>query len=149
MKALIVDDHNLFRDGLAQLLQRNLADCEITHAASVADAAAVLADDEKDLVLLDLFMPDARGVEGLKRLRAIVPDVPIVIVSASEAALDIDAAIAAGAAGYIPKSVSAPAFTDAVTGIVERGEVWLPESHRQATARGAGTGLPALTARQV
>ncbi len=122
MNILIADDHGLFRAGIEGVLVRLDADTRIDHAATLDEAKAAAAAGAFDLVLLDLFMPGMDGAAGIAQLRAIAPATPIVVVSASEAATDARAAIAAGAAGYIAKSVSPDRFLDTLRRIVETGE---------------------------
>ena len=84
-RIIIVDDHPLFRGALAQALTASLKGAEIAEAGSLDELTARLAGNgDVDLVLLDLAMPGVQGLSGLLFLRAQHPEIPVMIVSASE-----------------------------------------------------------------
>jgi DNA-binding NarL/FixJ family response regulator len=80
---------------------------------------------EIDLILLDLSMPGVHGVSGLLYLRAQHPEVPVVIVSASDDATTIRQCLDCGASGFIPKSQPVERIREAIRRVIG-GEVWLP-----------------------
>jgi len=95
---IIVDDHPLFRGALGQALQASFAEAEILEAGSLDELTGKLEGaDDIDLVLLDLAMPGVHGVSGLLYLRAQHPEVPVVIVSASDDAATIRQCLDCGA----------------------------------------------------
>jgi DNA-binding NarL/FixJ family response regulator len=123
---IIVDDHPLFRGALRQAMGDSFADAEVLEAGSLDELTLLLASvGEIDLVLLDLTMPGVHGLSGLLYLRAQHPEVPVVIVSASDDASTIRRCIDCGASGFIPKSQPVEAMRDAIRRIMG-GEVWLP-----------------------
>lgn len=123
---IIVDDHPLFRGALSQALGDAFADAEVLQAGSLDELTQLLATaGEIDLVLLDLTMPGVHGVSGLLYLRAQHPEVPVVIVSASDDPSTIRQCLDCGASGFIPKSQPVEAMRDAIRKIIG-GEVWLP-----------------------
>jgi DNA-binding NarL/FixJ family response regulator len=123
---IIVDDHPLFRGALGQALQASFAEAEILEAGSLDELTGKLEGaDDIDLVLLDLAMPGVHGVSGLLYLRAQHPEVPVVIVSASDDAATIRQCLDCGASGFIPKSQPVERIRDAIRRIIG-GEVWLP-----------------------
>jgi DNA-binding NarL/FixJ family response regulator len=123
---IIVDDHPLFRGALNQALRASFADAEIEEAGSLDELTDRLSGGgETDLVLLDLTMPGVQGLSGLLYLRAQHPEVPVVIVSASEDTATIRQCLDCGASGFIPKSQPVARIREAIRKIVE-GEVWLP-----------------------
>lgn len=135
---IIVDDHPLFRAALGQTLSGE-AGTVVEEASSLDElSAALAADRDCDLVLLDLNMPGARGFSGLLLLRAQYPDIPVMIVSAVEEPTTIQRALELGAAGYLPKSVG-PAEIRAAIETALRGDIVAPMGHdfaatdRQAT----------------
>ncbi|MBK6434771.1 MAG: response regulator transcription factor [Rhodanobacteraceae bacterium] len=104
---LIADDHPLFRLALTQALRAIAPDATLIEADSLAAACAQLdARHDIDLVLLDLHLPDSRGLMGLASLRAEHPAVAVAMISANEDPMVIRRALAFGAAGYIPKGAS-------------------------------------------
>jgi DNA-binding NarL/FixJ family response regulator len=125
-RVLLADDHPMFREALRAAVNRLRPDFLIDQADSLATTRAALQrDDDVDLVLLDLKLPDCEGLAGLLALRAEFPHAPIIVVSASEDALTVNNAIAAGALGFIPKSASMAMMSDALATILD-GDVWTP-----------------------
>lgn len=125
-RVIIVDDHPLFRDALRQALSDSLEGCEIAEAGSL-DALSELLDDgtDTDLVLLDLAMPGVKGLSGLMYLRAQYPEIPVVLVSATEDPAAIRRCLEFGASGFIPKSLPAETIRTAVKEVLSGG-VWTP-----------------------
>ena len=125
-RIIIVDDHPLFRAALRQTLAAS-ADTQIEEAGDlVALGAALEADRECDLVLLDLNVPGAHGFSGLLLLRAQYPELPVMVISAVEDVKVIRRTFELGAAGYLTKSVG-PADIRAAIDAVLAGEVFVPE----------------------
>jgi len=123
---LIADDHQLLADALAQLVRDNEADSEVLHAGSLDDAMDKMdRDDAVEIVLLDYDLPGLGGVEGLERLCNRHPKVPCAIFSSSEDFGLASSALASGAAGFIPKSMSAPGFFHAIK-LMQVGERFIP-----------------------
>lgn len=128
MKILVADDHKLVRDGLKPFLQELAPNVEVLDAANMDEAlAAASAVPDLGLVLLDLMMPGMDGLKGLEALRAKCPGVPVVIVSGFSSRDHVVAAVQAGAAGFIPKTVSGTAMVNALR-LVLSGEKYLPSS---------------------
>ena len=119
-RIIIVDDHPLFRAALRQTLGG--ADLAVEEAGDLnALIAALEADRECDLVLLDLNMPGAHGVSGLLLLRAQYPDIPVMIISAMEDHKVIRRTFELGAAGYLPKSVGPGDIRAAIDTVLDGG----------------------------
>ena len=99
---------------------------EVLEAGSLDELTERLATaGETDLILLDLTMPGVHGVSGLLYLRAQNPEVPVVIVSASDDAATIRQCLDCGASGFIPKSQPVEKIREAIRRVIG-GEVWLP-----------------------
>jgi DNA-binding NarL/FixJ family response regulator len=125
-RIIIVDDHPLFRAALRQTLAGMEPGGKVEEAGNLeALSAALEADRDCDLVLLDLNMPGAHGFSGLLLLRAQYPDVPVMIISAVEDPALIRRSFELGAAGYLPKSVG-PSEIRAAIDAVLRGEISVP-----------------------
>jgi DNA-binding NarL/FixJ family response regulator len=128
MQILVADDHKLVRDGLRPFLQELHPGADILDAATLDEAmAAVERADRLGLVLLDLMMPGMDGLKGLEIVKARCPDIPVVIVSGFSTREHVVAAVQAGAAGFIPKTVSGTAMVNALR-LVLSGEKYLPSS---------------------
>ena len=137
MKLLLVDDHALLRDGLALMMAQEFDGLQVLQAGTVAEAHAALRDHpDVRLVLLDLGLPDGDGIEALPRLREAAPGAVLVALSADEKHETVLAAIAAGAAGYIPKTAQSGVMMAALR-FVLAGGVYLPAAvlERRASER--------------
>jgi DNA-binding NarL/FixJ family response regulator len=109
VRILIADDHALFRDGLRSLLQSQ--GHEIVGEAPNGKMAVELATKLRpDLVLMDVSMPELDGVAATKELTAQMPDVKVIILTASEHNETLFDAIKAGAQGYLLKNLEAEEF---------------------------------------
>ena len=129
MKILLVDDHGLFRAGLCRLLQDLEPNLQVEEARSVGSAEQ-FSGRVFDLILLDLNMPDAKGIDALNRIKLSFPDSTVVVISGEEDPRIIHSVIEGGACGYIPKS-SEPNILLVALRLVLEGGVYLP---RQAMA---------------
>ena len=102
-RVLIVDDHPMMRQGLAQLID-NEPDLRVGAEAESAAAALDRVIAQKfDLVLLDVSLPDKSGLEVIKDIRAQKPELPILVVSMHDEALYAERVLRAGARGYLMK----------------------------------------------
>lgn len=128
MKVLIADDHPLVRDALARTVLELDAAAQV-HQAGDFDSLLHLARDESagpaDLALIDLNMPGMNGVAGLRRLRELLPTLPMVVASGQDDAATIRAVLAAGAVGFIPKSERSDMLLSALR-LVLAGGVYVP-----------------------
>ena len=153
-KIIIVDDHPLFRGALRQALSQALEQVAINEAGSLDELTAALqADANVDLILLDLSMPGVQGLSGLLYLRAQHPEIPVIIVSASEEPATIRRAIEFGASGYVPKSQPVDNIREAVRTVLA-GNLWTPKDVDLAASEAAGDDdlvarLSTLTPQQV
>jgi DNA-binding NarL/FixJ family response regulator len=151
---LIADDHPLFRGALRQALGSLMPHATVIEASGLDEVMAAMGRErDLDLILLDLTMPGVQGFSGLMYLRAQHPDVPVVIVSASEEALVIRRALDFGASGFIPKSLDAEHIGAAVNAVLA-GETWTPPDIDVSAAEDKETGelvrrLARLTPQQV
>lgn len=127
---LIIDDHPLYADALATALTHAFKPRRIETATTLMGGLKRLGPDFKpDLAILDLKLPDAAGISGFLRLRRILPEVPIVVISALVSADIVEALIEAGAAGAIDKSASANELQMALRD-VRAGRTCLPADLR-------------------
>ncbi|CAA7611363.1 Two component LuxR family transcriptional regulator [Candidatus Terasakiella magnetica] len=152
VRALIVDDHPLFREALAFVLSRVEEDAVAVQADSLEQATSVLSDDPAfDLVLLDLGLPGAGGLAGVLTIRSLVPTTPIVVVSAAEDPDLIQRAVRLGISGYIAKSSSGGVMHAALARILS-GDTHFPQEASAPPPPGPSNrsdGLEQLTPRQL
>jgi NarL family two-component system response regulator LiaR len=109
VRILIADDHSLFRDGLRSLLQAQ--GHEVVGEAKNGREAVTLAQElSPDMVLMDVQMPDLDGIEATRLLVTAMPQLKVVMLTASEEETKLFDAIKAGAQGYLLKNLEAEAF---------------------------------------
>lgn len=121
LRILLVDDHTLFRKGLAELLEQR---GEITVAGMTGnedEAMRLLAKEQPDVVIIDLNMPPLGGISLLRRIRAGEWRGPVLILTVSDAEEDLSTALRNGAQGYLLKDMEPDDVVDAVLRAV-RGE---------------------------
>jgi DNA-binding NarL/FixJ family response regulator len=120
VRILIADDHSLFRDGLRSLLVAQGHDVagEAKNGREALDLAREL---KPDLVLMDVSMPEVDGITATRTIVAEMPEMKVVILTASEEEGTLFEAIKAGAQGYLLKNLEADAFFEMLER-VQRGE---------------------------
>ncbi len=126
MRILIADDHALFRDGVASLLDA-WGHTVVGQAADGRAAVALVDAHLPDLVLMDVRMPEMTGLEATRRIGATHPDVAIVMLTVSEQEDDLFEAIRAGARGYLLKSLEGAQLRSMIDAVA-RGEVAIAPS---------------------
>jgi len=127
MKTLLADDHPLMREGVRHVLSQLGPAVEIIDAHDYPSLFAQTAlHADLDLALVDLNMPGFVGMQGISQYRNRFPDIPLVVLSASESAHDIRSALEAGALGYIPKSVPAAGMLAALRQVLA-GNLYVPD----------------------
>jgi DNA-binding NarL/FixJ family response regulator len=125
VKLLIVDDHPLFRDGLAALLLQASADTTVVQAASAEEALQLVDEQIIDAVFMDLVMPGLCGEAAIREFARRHPDLPVIVLSSSVSPSDVRRVLNAGASGYIPKSATAQTVVSALT-LVLSGNIYVP-----------------------
>lgn len=141
----LADDHPIMRSALASALAA-LGAPRFVEASDAASTLAMLdAHPDLDLLLVDLRMPGANGIETIRALRARAPQVPVVVVSADEDPTHVAALLALGVSGYVPKS-EPPAVIVSAVRLVLAGGTYVPP--RLLAGNGSGQPKPDLTPRQ-
>lgn len=120
-RVLLVDDHTLFRKGLAELLEQRGEIHVVGIAGSGDEALQMLATTTPDVVITDLNMPPHGGLALLRQMRADGCRVPVLVLTVSDAEDDLASAMSAGAQGYLLKDMEPDDVVDAVQRAV-RGE---------------------------
>lgn len=152
MKILLADDHPLFREGVRHVLAQLDDHVKILDAHDHPSLFSVAADHaDLDLALMDLNMPGMQGHEAVIRFRNEFPDIPLVILSATETRADIQRVLNAGALGYIQKSSPSRVIFDALNQVLAGG-LYIPPvmaGSISATAIQGSAPSPYLTSRQL
>ena len=157
MKLLVVDDHPVFRDGLAALLRQANPNTQVLQACdSEAGMAVAEATADLDAVFVDLMMPGLAGEAAVKEFARRRPELPVIVLSSSENPSDVKRVLNAGALGYIPKSASPQTVLSALQ-LVLTGNIYVPPllAHTQAHTASVSSGaaptstLDQLTDRQL
>jgi DNA-binding NarL/FixJ family response regulator len=151
MNVLIADDHPMVRDALKRTLLLVQPEAQVFEAADYAGALRVLQQHSLQLALLDLHMPGMERVEGLRRLRLLHPGVTMVVASGEDDPAVIRATLAAGAAGFLPKS-EAPEVLQQALRLVLGGGTYMPAQALADLRHGAPPPRPdasGLTPRQM
>lgn len=125
LNVLVADDHRLFRQGLISLMKTRRDLVHIVGEAESGRQAFALAEQSRpDVVLMDIYMPEGDGLQTAARLRDLLPDTAIIMLTASELDEHVYRAVQLGAAGYLLKSLDADELFDMLEGVA-RGEVSL------------------------
>jgi DNA-binding NarL/FixJ family response regulator len=150
-KIVLVEDHVLVREGLRSVLEQHDDLTVVGEAASVREAVAVIADTNPDLVLLDLRLGEEDGAEVARTLRAERLDVRILVLSVHDTSRHLRDALAAGADGYLLKSVTGDALVagirSALAGETVIGQEFVPKLLEESV-RGAAAGRTEITSRE-
>lgn len=125
-RILIVDDHPMMRDGLAQLIAQE-ADLEVCGEADSAHAALALVLRHKpELVLADITLPDKNGLELIKDIQAMLPGTQVLVISMHDEFLYAERVLKAGGRGYIMKQEGGKKLMVAIRQVLS-GRVYLSE----------------------
>ncbi|HKZ54520.1 MAG TPA: response regulator transcription factor [Anaerolineales bacterium] len=145
MRVLLADDHDLFRQGLAGLINDQPDLTVVGQAGDGLEALTLARDLQPDLIVMDIKMPVCDGLEATRLIRATLPEARILILTVHEEDEKLFEAIQSGAGGYLLKSVHAAEFLQGVRAVMA-GEAVLPprlaarllqEFARLASRRGA------------
>lgn len=152
-RILVVDDHELLREGVVSTLESEPDFDVVGQAASADEAMDVALRLRPDLILLDLYMPGRNGLTLLPALRDELPDSRIVMLTVSEDPEAVTQAFRDGATGYLVKGIRAEAFLDALRSVMS-GESYVSPAVAGHILRGRhggrseNTDLDALTNRE-
>ena len=151
IRILLVDDHEVVREGLRALLTRREGFQIVGQAGSVAEAIAEAQRMRPDIIVMDVRLPDGSGIEACREILESLPDTKVIILTSYADDDAVFASILAGASGYVLKQTRGRALTDAIEAVA-RGESLLDpgvtqkvmERLRTANERKASDPLDAL-----
>lgn len=116
MRVLVVDDHDLFRDGIVSLL--TVRGYEVVGEARDGLEAVVRTRELKpDLILMDIRMPNMGGLDATRLIKTEMPEVKVVMLTVSDEEEDLFSAIKSGAQGYLLKNLKSDVFFDLISGV--------------------------------
>ena len=125
-RILIVEDHPLFREGLCQMIARDARLTVCGQVSNAAEALRAMAEEEPDLVTIDISLEGGNGIELIKILKAKYEDLPILVISMHDESLYAERALRAGALGYVMKNEPARTVRTAILKVLG-GEIFLSE----------------------
>ncbi len=151
IRILLVDDHEVVREGLRALLSRREGFQIVGQAGSVAEAIAEAERTRPDIIVMDVRLPDGSGIEACREIREAMPETKVIILTSYADDDAVFASILAGASGYVLKQTRGRALADAIEAVA-RGESLLDpavtqkvmERLRTANERRASDPLDAL-----
>lgn len=123
-RILIVDDHPIFRKGIAMLLEHEEDIIICGEAETAAQAMGLVEHHEFELVIADISLKDTNGIELVKSLKAFKPELPVLIFSMHDESLYAERALRAGARGYLMKQAPADQVVAAIRKVLH-GELYL------------------------
>jgi DNA-binding NarL/FixJ family response regulator len=151
-KILVVDDHPLLREGLVHVIE---AEPGLSVSAQAGTAAAALREIERDppdLVLTDISLPDRNGLELIKDLHVLRPEMAILVLSMHDEMIYAERALAAGARGYVMKEAAAESLVEAVRAVLDGRIFTSPEVVAQlveSLAAGGDAHSPSLALKRL
>lgn len=135
IKILIADDHAVVREGTRQILEQE-PDLKVVAEAGDGEEAVRLAGNSKpDVAIIDIAMPKLDGIEATKRIKALYPNIAVLILSAYDDDQFVFSLLEAGAAGYLLKSVRGRELIDAVRAVYAGESVLHPTIARKILNR--------------
>jgi len=126
IRVLVVDDHTLFRRGIAEVLAKQESLEVVGEAADGLEAIEKAKELIPDVILMDLNMPRCSGLEAIQALQAEMPQVNILVLTISETEDDLFAAMKFGATGYLLKKAEPEELVHAIINIVQGGVIVSP-----------------------
>ena len=133
LRAILVDDHPLFRKGLAELLDHD-GRVRVSGVTGSLEEARAMLSEQPDVIVMDLHLADSDGIAAIRALRDEGVSIPIVALTVSDAQEDMAQAFRAGARGYLLKSMEPDEVIEALVRAV-RGEVVVAPAMTEKLAR--------------
>jgi DNA-binding NarL/FixJ family response regulator len=124
IRVMLVDDHEVVREGLKALLNRRDGMTVVGEAGSVAQSIEVAASVKPDVVVMDLRLPDGSGIEACREIRSELPGTKVIMLTSYADEEAVMSSILGGAAAYLLKQTRGSQLADAIEGVA-RGESML------------------------
>ena len=126
VRLLVVDDHEVVRQGLVSMLDRRDGLQVVGEAGTAADAVEMARSLQPDLVIMDVRLPDGSGIEACREIRALLPATRVVILTSYPDEEAVLSAIVAGASGYLLKQIRARDLVSAIESVASGGSLLDP-----------------------
>jgi two-component system invasion response regulator UvrY len=143
-RVLVVDDHEIVRAGVKELLSEFNEFTVAGEAGSGAGAVSMVRESDWDIVLLDISMPDMNGIDTLKQIKGIKPNLPVLILTSHPEENYAINLLRAGARGYLHKECTPQVLVDAIRTVVSGRRYVSPALSQQFAAELNGEGQNAL-----
>ena len=141
-RIFVVEDHPITREGIRALLAQESDLAVVGEATSGPDCLALLDSAQPDLVLVDIAIEGTDGIELTKQIRALYPDLRVLVLSAYDEEVYSERAVRAGARGYLAKHEAGTALIDAIRAVLE-GRLYLSDGLRDRVVGSYLSGGPA------
>ena len=126
-RILVVDDHPIVRDGVADLLNLEADFVVVARAGSIAEAIKAVKEQQIDLALVDMLLKDETGIQATKKIKALCPNIIVIIFSMSGDLKYIKQAFEAGVRGYITKDEVSEDIVKAIRQML-KGQMYIGNS---------------------
>jgi DNA-binding NarL/FixJ family response regulator len=135
IRVLLVEDHQLVREGTRELLEREDDLAVVAEAQDGEEAVRLAVAHEPDVVLMDIALPALDGIEATRRIKRSHPDIAVLALTAYDDDQHVTALLEAGAAGYLLKDVSAAALAGAIRAVHAGESVLHPDIAQRIISR--------------
>jgi two-component system NarL family response regulator len=140
IRLLVADDHDILRQGLVAVLERDPRFSVVATASNGEEAVAGFRQTQPDLAIMDLRMPVMEGPEAIRAIRAEFPNARVVVLTVYEGDVDIARALSAGAAAYVLKGMPSDELFEAILAVHE-GRQYIPPRITQVLDQAGRTDL--------
>jgi DNA-binding NarL/FixJ family response regulator len=126
LKILVADDHGVTREGIIKSLASNFPQAQYSHASKEAEILQLINNEKYDLVILDISLPGRNGLDVLKEIKLLYPEIPIIIFSMYPEDQFAIRSIRDGASAYLTKDISSKELSGAIKQVLSGGRYLTP-----------------------